>query len=350
MIKTENDILNKVLSNSFIPQDFKEQLKKEFQRIEEYAKTLELELKIKEEKINSLNQKITKLKTENKVDDNLFFEGTGFDKDNDQFSSKTKRGNSFPSFWKKFKFLLIEDNRADIILLKSIFKLWGLHLDIVSSIQEAKEKMQEKYDCILSDVVLPDGDGLGHILELRLDKKALNQNTAVIIITARANKNGARAAQLANVQCYFNKPFSLKQLKIGLEQIFKPTKLHDKFLTKVVLDSKDSWTWLDILNHNLNGRYPLMEEFMIIFLNQAKNVIKLLSSPIREENLDLVQYNIFKFQSTVNTIGLKDSYCLISKICRDINTEFIKGSLGALIDPCIIQLRKDMEKVERQIN
>ena len=351
--------LHKILSNNSIPQNLKEQLNKEFQSIEKHVAILELKIMLKDEKIKNLNQTIAALRTENMFNDNLQYEQEieilhniedPIDIKSTPSNSKTKRGNSFPAFWKNFKFLMIEDNRADIILLKSIFKLWGLHLDIVSSIQEAKEKMQQKYDCILSDVILPDGDGLGHILELRLDDKAINQNTAVIIITAKANKGGARAAQLANVQCYFNKPFSLKQLKKGLEHIFEPKKDSDKISTEVVLDSKGSWTWLDILNHNLNGRYNLMEEFMAIFLDQAKNVIQLLSTPIKEENRELIQYNIYKFQSTVNTIGLKKSYNLISKISQEIMPECYTENIDKLIEPCIVQLKEDIAKVELQIN
>lgn len=359
MKQTENKILNKVLSYP-IPQDLKEQLKEEFQRVKKYAEALEKKLETKTEKINGLNQTIAALRTENKINDHLFQEQQLEKKNNignaqsdkiiDPPSSKTNKGNSFPAFWKNFKFLMIEDNRADIILLTSIFKLWGLHLDTAASIQEAKEKMQQKYDCILSDVILPDGDGLGHILELRLDEKAVNQNTPVIITTAKANRGGARAAQLANVQCYFNKPFSLKQLKEGLEQIFEQEKYSDTILTKVVLDSKDSWTWLDILNHNLNGRYHLMEEFMVIFLDQAKNIIKLLKTLRKEKNINRIQYNIFKFQSTVNIIGLKDSSHLISEISREIINEFSNEKLDRLVDPCILQLKKDIEKVELQIS
>ncbi|MEM6963564.1 MAG: response regulator [Bacteroidota bacterium] len=360
MAGTENNIWNQLLSDDAIPENLKAQLSKEFQRMEKYAALLELQLKVKGEEINILNQTIATLRTENKINDHLLqeedigiFNNINENQPDEKFerpTSKNKRGNRVPNAWKKFKFLMIEDNRADIILLKSIFKLWGLHLDIASSIKEAKEKMQQKYDCILSDVMLPDGDGLGHILELRLNDKSVNQNTAVIIITAKASRGGARAAQLANVQCYFNKPFSLKHLKKGLEQIFEEKKKSDKISTEVVLDSKDSWTWFDILNHNLNGRYHLMEEFMAIFLDQAKYVIKLLSTPIQEENLELIQYKVYKFQSTVNTIGLKDSYNLVSKISQEIMVKSGKCDLNKLVNPCILQLKKDIAKVEMQIN
>ncbi|MFK7775418.1 MAG: response regulator [Saprospiraceae bacterium] len=259
-----------------------------------------------------------------------------------------KEEEAFPDHWKTFKFLMIEDNRADIILFKCIFKLWGLHLDVVTSLQEAKEKLQEKYDCILSDVVLPDGNGLGHIYELRINEQAVNQNTPVIILTANASKSGAKMAQEANVQYYFSKPFSLKLLRDGLQQIFNPKKSSKRSI-KVVLDAKNTWTWYEVLSYHLNGRDHFIKEFMGIFLIQARNINALFSQNIKVENIDALQYEIYKFKSTVHTIGLRDTYSYLTKISQEVKMGVDTENLNILIADFRVQLKTDIEDVESKV-
>ncbi len=266
-----------------------------------------------------------------------------------QSVTNIQKEDAFPDHWKTFKFLMIEDNRADIILFKCIFKLWGLHLDVVTSLSEAKEKLKEKYDCILSDVVLPDGNGLGHIYELRIDEKAVNKNTPVIILTANASKSGAKMAQEANVQYYFSKPFSLKLLRDGLQQIFNTKEFSKKSSIKVVLDSRNTWTWYEVLSFHLNGRDHFIKEFMGIFLIQAKNINALFSHPIKVENVDALQYEMYKFKSTVHTIGLRDTYNYLTKISQEVKIGVNTENLNKLISDFRSQLKQDIENVESKV-
>lgn len=345
-----------LLLSSGLPDGLKCLILEKYRTIEKHTENIEYQLKIKEQELTVLNQIIATLKRENNFNHQKLLFGKKSDATNninkiypETVSNKLIK-NRVPEHWRKFKFLIIEDNHSDVVLITSIFKLWGLHLDIATSIEEARKKMTQKYDCIISDVILPDGDGLGHILEIRNNKNAVNQNTPVIIITANANKSGAIASQQANIQCYFNKPFSLKHLKRGLEKIFDTKENDNNTSTNVILDSKATWTWFDILSYKFNNRYHLMVEFMEIFLEQAKRVIRLLNRPIEKNNLDTFQYEIYNLKSTVKIIGFKNSYNLLSKMDKEFTKESDIDNLNQLALLSISQLEKDIRKVELQLN
>ena len=47
---------------------------------------------------------------------------------------------------------------------------------------------ENKYDCIYSDILLPDGNGLDLIVKLRKNPSAINYKAPVIILTASSNE------------------------------------------------------------------------------------------------------------------------------------------------------------------
>lgn len=344
-----------LLSLASIPKLLKMELLKEFKRLEKYTLLLELELEIKNKEISNINR-LKNSKTYNNT-----FSLNGNLKHVNKISKKGLTNNNsinekpiknqIPTHWKKLSFLLIEDNTTDITLLKGVFKIWGLPLDIATTLQEAKIKMKQKYDCILSDVILPDGDGLGNILELRLDKNAVNQNTPVIILTAKGSKSGAKIAQEGKVHCYFNKPYSLKQLKNGLEYIFESQKHGRNISTKVVLNSKASWSWFDILNYNLNSHHDKIDEFLKIFLDQAKTVLSFMENKNKHKKdwRKMINFDLYKLRSTVNIMGLHESYRLICQIVHKFEKQFEKDDWNNLVISFYNQLKKDVQEVEFQI-
>lgn len=65
-------------------------------------------------------------------------------------------------------------------------------MDICPTLGEAERAKENKYDCILSDVLLPDGNGMDFILKLRKTPSAINYKTPVIILTPSANEKGKK--------------------------------------------------------------------------------------------------------------------------------------------------------------
>ncbi len=109
------------------------------------------------------------------------------------------------------KAVLIVDDEADIreLLVLTLSRM-GVDADATSSVKEAEEALKDRpYDLCLTDMRLPDGDGLAvlrHISEHY-------GNTPVAVITAFGSTENAVAALKAGAFDYLAKPIKLEHLR-----------------------------------------------------------------------------------------------------------------------------------------
>jgi two-component system response regulator PilR (NtrC family) len=109
------------------------------------------------------------------------------------------------------KAVLIVDDEADIreLLVLTLSRM-GVDADTASSFKEAQEALKSRaYDLCLTDMRLPDGDGL---MVLRHIAESYG-NTPVAVITAFGSTENAVAALKAGAFDYLAKPIKLEQLR-----------------------------------------------------------------------------------------------------------------------------------------
>ncbi len=112
-----------------------------------------------------------------------------------------------PEQWQKLNFLMIEDNPANILYAKELFKSWHLKLSICETYMKGLQvAMQDRFDLIFCDLKLPDGNGINLIKEVRNTPDTPNQNTNFIILTASILQADKDQAQALNV-LYLEKPY-----------------------------------------------------------------------------------------------------------------------------------------------
>ena len=107
--------------------------------------------------------------------------------------------------------VLIVDDEEDILeLLELTLLKMGLDVERASSVKEAIKKVKESsFDLCLTDMRLPDGDGL-EVLKYISEN---DQDLPVAVITAHGNTENAVAALKAGAFDYLAKPVSLEQLR-----------------------------------------------------------------------------------------------------------------------------------------
>jgi len=107
--------------------------------------------------------------------------------------------------------VLIVDDEEDILeLLELTLLKMGLDVERASSVKEAIKKVKEDdFDLCLTDMRLPDGDGL-EVLKYISEN---DQDLPVAVITAHGNTENAVAALKAGAFDYLAKPVSLEQLR-----------------------------------------------------------------------------------------------------------------------------------------
>lgn len=114
------------------------------------------------------------------------------------------------------KVLIVEDEKTLAYEMEAFLKKSFYQCDVVHSFKTGLEKLElNKYDFILIDLSLPDGNGLGI---LKCAKKN-NPDAAYIIITARTNLKDRVSGLDLGADDYLAKPFYLLELQSRMQAI-----------------------------------------------------------------------------------------------------------------------------------
>lgn len=144
------------------------------------------------------------------------------------------------------KILLIEDELPLSEALAALLRIEGFAVDSVATLHSAQTAIQiSAYDAVLLDLLLPDGDGLKWLSQLR----ATANNTPVIIMTARDQISDRIAGLKCGADDYVIKPFDLKELLARLGAVLRR-----------VRGSATQWLQIGPLALDLQGRRVRMEE------------------------------------------------------------------------------------------
>ncbi len=111
----------------------------------------------------------------------------------------------------KISSVLLVDDEPDILeLLELALRKMGLEVDKAGNVREALAKLAaRRYDLCLTDMRLPDGDGLQVVQYIAQG----NRDVPVAVITAHGNMENAVIALKAGAFDYLSKPVSLDQLR-----------------------------------------------------------------------------------------------------------------------------------------
>ncbi len=114
--------------------------------------------------------------------------------------------------------LLVDDEQDLLELLDLALARMGLDVGRAMSVREALEQLQGgAYDLCLTDMRLPDGDGLEVVRHIT----AHHANLPVAVITAHGNMENAIAVLKAGAFDYLSKPVALDQLRALVKSALK---------------------------------------------------------------------------------------------------------------------------------
>lgn len=152
------------------------------------------------------------------------------------------------------KILLIEDNEMIIKALKYLLESHEFIVDVATTIKEAKESITSKYDLIILDVMLPDGNGLDFFKEY--------VSTPALVLSAKDEEKDVVKAIDLGVQDYIIKPFRSMELLSRINNIIKRNKKNTiKEFENIKFDMDAYKIYVDNLEVVLTGL-----ELKILFL------------------------------------------------------------------------------------
>jgi DNA-binding NtrC family response regulator len=122
------------------------------------------------------------------------------------------------------KVLIVDDDQLFCDSLKLYFYQDPIVFSSAHSIEQAQQLcVENKYDVVLLDNNLPDGDGLSFLPNIL----RLNDNGKVILITAYPNLDNAVKAIKTGAYDYICKPIQLEELRVMVERAIRARQLEE---------------------------------------------------------------------------------------------------------------------------
>lgn len=116
------------------------------------------------------------------------------------------------------KILIIEDEAGIAKSIKKYFLDNKIHCETAGDYKTAVEKINlHDYDCILLDLMLPDGDGFDFLRYL----KSNNKSEGVIIISAKETLESRLEGFTLGADDYLTKPFHLSELLVRVQALIR---------------------------------------------------------------------------------------------------------------------------------
>jgi signal transduction histidine kinase/CheY-like chemotaxis protein len=117
------------------------------------------------------------------------------------------------------RFLLADDTPINLLLLKTILNKWDIDYDTADDGQQAWEKFNnKKYDIVLTDVFMPNVDGIELTRKIRGLKNDNRSQLPVIVVTANVLQEDISSYLAAGMTDYLLKPFRVDDLYKVLEK------------------------------------------------------------------------------------------------------------------------------------
>ena len=121
-----------------------------------------------------------------------------------------------------YKLLVVEDNLELLMLMKQLLKS-TYHVYIARNGKEAMKVIAKKeLDLIISDVMMPEMDGLELTRTIKADPNY--NHLPIILLTAKTQEEDEKQALLIGADEYLRKPFRLGDLKLRIDNIIENRK------------------------------------------------------------------------------------------------------------------------------
>ena len=208
------------------------------------------------------------------------------------------------------KLLLIEDDKKIVSFLKRGLNEDGFKLDIAQNAEDGEYlAIQNNYDVIILDWMLPDDDGLEILQKIRKEK-----STPIIMLTAKDKLKDKLSGLRNGADDYITKPFEYDELVARIEVLYRRN-----FTTSNIVKLQD--LKIDLTNKIVtknNSQIKLTKKEYELFVFLLKNKNNFIST-------DMIENDLWNNEKYINSNVISVTiYHLRQKIGKDI----IKSSKG----------------------
>jgi DNA-binding response OmpR family regulator len=162
------------------------------------------------------------------------------------------------------KILVIEDELELQQTIKASLLIEKYIVEVASDFYEAQEKISiYNYDCILLDIMLPNGNGMDILQELKKNGKSAN----VIVISAKNSLDDKINGLELGADDYLTKPFHIAELTARIKAVIRKNNLDGKNFIEignVVFDIQERTLAVSGLSIHLNRKeFDILNYFLL---------------------------------------------------------------------------------------
>lgn len=215
------------------------------------------------------------------------------------------------------KILVIEDELELQQTIKASLLKENYVVEVASEFYEAKEKISiYDYDCILLDIMLPNGNGMNILQELKKNGKSGN----VIIISAKNSLDDKINGLELGADDYLTKPFHISELTARIKAVIRRNNLDGKNcieIGNIVFDIQERTLVVNNVSIHLNRKeFDILNYFL---LNKNRLITKTALAEYvwgdhidEADNFDFIYYQIKnlrnKLKNSNATIEIESIY------------------------------------------
>lgn len=227
------------------------------------------------------------------------------------------------------KLLIVEDNDDLLDNILTYLKREGYLCETASDYEQAFHKiMSYTYDVVLIDIMIPKGNGLQLLREL----KSENPETGTIIISAKNSLDDKVTGLEYGADDYLTKPFQLPELQARIKAVNRRNHLGGNEILRVNEISINTKTREITVESNTVDVTPKEYDLLLYFASNKNHVLS--KQTIAEhlwgdyvdhlENLDFVYQHIKNLRKKLVEAGANDYIESVYSIGYKFNTSKVK--------------------------
>jgi len=168
------------------------------------------------------------------------------------------------------KLLIVEDDGALRRSINDYLKMEGHICETAQTLRQAIYKVADnKYDCIILDIGLPDGNGIDIIREMKSNKLT----GGILILSARSSLDDKLTGLNTGADDYLTKPFHFAELSARINSIYRRNNLsgmNEIKFNEIRINTTDN---LAYVNDNLLNLTKKEYDLLLFFMTNKDRII-----------------------------------------------------------------------------
>jgi DNA-binding response OmpR family regulator len=168
------------------------------------------------------------------------------------------------------KILIIEDDKSLIRSINDYLKMEGHICEVALNFNQGLMKTADnRYDCIILDIGLPDGNGLNIIKELKANKIS----DGILILSAKSSLDDRLLGLKIGADDYLTKPFHFAELSARINSIYRRNNfsgLNELSFNEIRINTSDNQAYV---NNELLNLTRKEYDLLLFFVTNSNRII-----------------------------------------------------------------------------